>query len=529
MQRITIFTWLLLAGLSSGVLAEQRPNIVFVFADDWGRYASAYAKLEPGGPSDLVSTPNFDKVAEEGVLFTQAYVNAPSCTPCRSSLLSGQHFWRTGLGAILQGAVWDDKIPSYPLLLEQSGYHIGHTYKVWSPGTPADQPHGGRRTAFNSAGRKFNAFSQNVAKSQDKEAGKQQLLQEVRENFSAFIAQREAEQPFCYWFGPTNCHRKWIQGSGKQHWGLEPDGLRGKLPAYLPDVPEVREDFCDYLGEVQAFDAGLGVILEELETRGLAGNTMLVISGDHGIPGIPRGKCNLYDLGTRVSLAIRWPGRTGTGLVVDDFVSLPDLAPTFLEAAGLAIPNVMTARSLVPILAARRSGIVDPTRDHVVVGRERHVAAARTGNLPYPQRALRTADFLYIRNFKPDRYPMGIAPEFGLPADKPWPTFEQLRENTFTAFGDLDASPTKAWMLTHQDQADVMSDITLTLGLRPEEELFDLRSDPHHMRNLANAADYAQVKQQMSERLMNILRTTGDPRVTGSGDKFDQPPFTSIR
>jgi N-sulfoglucosamine sulfohydrolase len=262
MKLRTLALWL--ASLSSllEARADERPNIVMAFADDWGRYASAYAQLEPGGPADLVSTPNFDRIAADGILFTQAYVNAPSCTPCRSSLLSGQYFWRTGMGAILQGASWDDRIPSYPLELEKAGYKIGHTYKVWSPGTPADRPHGGKRTSYNSAGRKFNGFSQYVDESQDPLLARQELLDEVRGNFQSFLDDRGDDQPFCYWFGPTNCHRKWIQGSGKKHWGLDPDQLAGKLPAYLPDVEEVREDFCDYLGEAQAFDLGLGVILD---------------------------------------------------------------------------------------------------------------------------------------------------------------------------------------------------------------------------------------------------------------------------
>jgi N-sulfoglucosamine sulfohydrolase len=460
-------------------------------------------------------------------LFTQAYVNAPSCTPCRSSLLSGQYFWRTGLGAILQGAIWDDKIPSYPLELEKTGYTIGHTYKVWSPGTPADQPHGGKRTSYNSAGRKFNGFSQYVTQSSDKQRARQELLDEVRGNFTSFLAEVADEQPFCYWFGPTNCHRRWIQGSGKALWGLEPNELKGKLPTYLPDVPEIREDFCDYLGEVQAFDAGLGVLLDELEKRGLAGNTIVVVSGDHGIPGIPRGKCNLYDLGTRVPLVVRWPGKTGSGLVVDDFVCLPDLAPTFLEVAGVEVPQVMTGRSLVPVLQAGKSGQVDPQRDAVIVGRERHVAAARTDNLPYPQRAIRTAAFLYIRNFKPERYPMGTAPGFGLP-DGDLPSYEELRDHTFGAFGDLDASPTKAWMLTNRHESQVEQQVQLTMGLRPSEELFDIRQDPHHLKNLANDPTYAKIKEQLSARLMAELETTGDPRITTDGETFENPPFTSV-
>ncbi len=516
------------AGLAPQAMSQQRPNIVFAFADDWGRYASAYAQLEPGGPSDLVSTPNFDKVAAEGALFTQAYVNAPSCTPCRSSLLSGQYFWRTGLGAILQGAVWDDNIPSYPLELEKAGYKIGHTYKVWSPGTPVDQPHGGQRTAFNSAGRQFNNFSQYVAKSENKSQAKQTLLDEVRNNFESFLKECPPDQPFCYWFGPTNCHRKWIQGSGKEHWGLDPEQLIGKLPAYLPDVPEVRQDFCDYLGEVQAFDAGLGVLLSELENRGLAQQTIVVVSGDHGIPGVPRGKCNLYDLGTRVSLAIKWPGTVSAGRVVDDFVCLPDLAPTFLEAGGVAVPSVMTARSLTNVLTATASGLIDASRDHVIVGRERHVEKARTGELPYPQRAIRTADYLYIRNFKPDRYPMGTAPGFGLP-EGDLAAFEDLREDTFAAFSDLDASPTKAWMLTHRDVPSVQQQVVLTFGLRPSEELFDIRRDPNHMHNLADDPDFSTAKQQLSARLLQVLESTGDPRVVGAGDAFDAPPYVKAK
>ncbi|MCX6853558.1 MAG: sulfatase-like hydrolase/transferase, partial [Verrucomicrobia bacterium] len=127
---------LILATLSCSAFAATKPNILFFFADDCGKYASIYAEVEGrGGINDVVRTPNFDKIARQGVLFRNAHVNAPSCTPCRSSLLSGQYFWRTGRGAILQGAVWDDKIPAYPLLLRDAGYHIGKSYKVWGPGT----------------------------------------------------------------------------------------------------------------------------------------------------------------------------------------------------------------------------------------------------------------------------------------------------------------------------------------------------------------------------------------------------------
>lgn len=502
----------------------KRPNILFAFADDWGRYASVYGKIEPGGPNDIISTPHFDRVAEEGVLFRNAFVNAPSCTPCRSSLLSGQHFWRTGRAAILQGAIWDGSVPSYPLALHANGYHIGHTYKVWSPGSPANAPYGAAKFAFNRRGSKFNGFSQRVSGAEDIEAAKKSLFDEVRGNFLDFLRSREGDQPFCYWFGPTNCHRKWIQGSGKEIWGLNPDDLKGKMPPFLPDAHVVREDFADYLGEAQAFDAALGVLIEELEKIGELDNTLIAVSGDHGIPGFPNGKCNLYDFGAAVPLAIRWPGGAKAGRIVDDFVSLPDLAPTFLEAAGEKPFDVMTGRSLVEVLKSDKSGQVDPSRDAVLIGRERHVAAARTGNLPYPQRAIRTKDFLYIRNFMPDRWPMGTGPGYGAPA-APMPSLDTLTNNTFAAFGDLDASPTKAWIATHPDEGDGRF-FNIAFGRRPSEELYDLRVDPHQTRNVADKLKYAETTQQLSDRLMKVLKETGDPRVTGDGSTFDKPPFS---
>ena len=143
--------------------AAKRPNILFVFADDWGQQAGIYAHvLGKGGINDLAKTPNFDKLAKSGVLFKNAFVNAPSCTPCRSSILSGRNFWETGRGAILQGAVWDEEISTWPLLLKDSGYHIGYTYKVWSPGNPRDAGIGGTANAFVKSGAKFNGFSQYV-------------------------------------------------------------------------------------------------------------------------------------------------------------------------------------------------------------------------------------------------------------------------------------------------------------------------------------------------------------------------------
>ena len=499
--------------------ADSRPNILFLFADDWGYFASAYQKVDgPKSIQAVVKTPNFDRIAREGVLFTRAHVTAPSCTPCRSSLLSGQYFWRTGLGAILSGARWDANIPSYPLLLRNAGYHIGYSYKVWSPGTPANAPYGTNATAYNKAGGDINRFSQLVTAAPDKEAKKREIYQQVADNFTQFLGDRKPSQPWCFWYGPTLTHRPYQRGSGQGIWGISPDSIRGRLPAFLPDNETVREDMSDYLGVAQAFDASVGMILKKLEETGELENTLIVMSGDHGMPGVPRGKGNLYDFGTHVALAARWGGKIPPGRVVEDFVNLMDLAPTFLEAAGERPPEVMTGRSLMNVLTSTKRGQVDSSRTFVITGRERHVDTARAGNLPYPHRAIRTKDFVYIRNFAPDRWPMGS------PAES-MPDFNALWNNSRVAFADMDGSPTKAWLVTHGTESEAKPFFELAFGRRPAEELFDLKQDPDEIKNVADNPRYAEVKQKLADQLMEELRRTSDPRVTGDGSTYDKPPF----
>ena len=526
-KRLVFLFGLLVTGLCADALAAgSRPNILFAFADDWGRYASAYAKLDgSGGINDALQTPNFDRVAREGVLFRRAFVSAPSCTPCRSALLSGQHFWRTGRGAILRGAVWDGSNPAYPLMLRHAGYHIGETYKVWSPGTPNDAPYGAGQYAYEKAGSKFNQFSQNVtrmvAEGMSIAAARQVLYDEVGANFDAFLADRKPGQPFCYWFGPTQVHRKWIKGSGTALWGIDPDSLQGKMPPFLPDVPEVRQDLADYFGEIQSFDAGLGLLLKKLEAIGELDNTLVVVSGDHGAPGFPHGKCNLYDFGSSVPLAIRGAGTKG-GRVVDDLITLPDLAPTFLELGGVNIPEVMTGRSLLPLLNSTKSGQVDPARDAVFIGRERHVENARADFAPYPQRAIRTHDFLYIINFRPDRWPLGDP--YRLDGVNP-PSVEELTGETRVSLPDEDAGPTKAWLVGVRNDPKWKAHFDWVYGRRPREELYDLKADPHQAKNVAADPKYAKARADLEKRLMDELQRTGDPRLVDHGKFFETPPL----
>lgn len=508
-------------------LGKDRPNILFLFADDWGRYASIYGEATPGGINDVVQTPTFDRIARQGVLFNSNHVSAPSCTPCRSALLTGQHFWRTGTGSILLGATYPAELPSFPALLRNAGYHIGYTYKVWGPGTPANSPFT-RDEAYAKAGSKFNQFSQNTSRAMaagaTMEEAKEVLFDEVRTNFRAFLADQEKGQPFCYWFGPTNVHRKWTKGSGKALWGIDPDNLKGKMPPFLPDVHEVRQDLADYFGEIKAWDEAMALIIEELKATGQLDNTLIAISGDHGAPGFPYGKCNLYDFGTGVPLAIAGPGVNG-GRVVDDLTSLTDIAPTFLAAAGLDVPEVMTGRSLWPVLESDKSGLVDEKRTRVFTGRERHVDNARADFKPYPQRCLRTHDFALIVNFRPERWPMGDPYRLG-EGENP-PSVEELEGNTRVTLPDEDAGPTKAWLVTARGQDTWKDHFEWVYGQRPRFELYDLKKDPHESANVAGDPEYAAVLKKMEAELMAELEATGDPRLINDGEFYETPPMSA--
>ena len=395
--------------------------------------------------------------------------------------------------------------PSYPLLLRDAGYHIGKSYKVWSPGAPVDAPYGGQQHAYEKAGRDFCDFSENATKlvreGMTFAAAKEKILAQVHDNFDAFLADRKPGQPFCYWFGPTLTHRKWEKGSGKALWGIEPDAIKGRLPKFMPDVPEVRADFTDYMGEIQAWDAGIGVLVKKLEAIGELDNTLIVISGDHGMPGVPGGKCNLYDFGVGVALIARVPGGKG-GRVVDDFVNLMDLAPTFLETGGVKPPGVMTGRSLLNVLRSDKTGLVDPARTWVITGRERHVDDAREGSLPYPHRALRTADFLYVRNFAPTA---GRWAARSSPAKPICRRPRRSRRTRVVAFADMDASPTKAWLVSQYGEPKWQWHYDYAFGKRPGEQLFDLRNDPDQTVNVAADPKYAKTRADMEQRLMGEL------------------------
>ncbi len=440
-----------------------RPNIVLAIADDWSfPHAGVY-----GDPT--VSTPHFDRISREGARFTHAFTAAPSCTPSRAALLTGQAVHRLEQGGNLHGFL-PKEYAAYPDLLEQAGYSVGSAGKGWGPGR--FEP-GGR--VRNPAGPPF-------------------------KNFDDFMQRRAQGSPFVFWFGSTDPHRPYEPGTGAQS-GLKTDGVR--VPRFLPDTPEVRSDLLDYYFEVQRFDRDLGHIIETLERAGELDNTIIIVTSDNGMP-FPRAKANVYDGGARVPLAIRGPGVVRAGAVVDSFVSLADVAPTVLESAGLKPLDAMTGRSLLPLLR----GESQPGRDRVFIERERH-ANVRRGDLSYPVRAIRTNDYLYIRNFRADR----------------WPAGDPERYVAVGPYGDIDGSPSKSLLLDRQTEPAIAPYFQLAMAKRPGEELYDLRGDPHQVENVAGRPAHRAPQQRLREELDRWMRETGDPRATADDDRWDRFPY----
>jgi arylsulfatase A-like enzyme len=461
---------LILAGAAAPQDAPRRPNILLCIADDWGwPHAGAY-----GDP--VVKTPHFDRVAREGVLFRQAFASSPSCTPSRNALLSGQWHWRLGPGANLH-STWDEKTPVYPLLLQAAGYHVGHWRKSFGPGRLDNWKE-------HPAGRNY------------------------PKGFGEFLAARPSKDaPFCFWMGSSDPHREYDPGSGARS-GIDPSKIR--LFPHLPDAPEVRSDVADYYFEVQRFDSDVGKALAELERIGELEHTIVAITSDNGMP-FPRCKANLYDSGNRMPLAIRWGQAVRGGRETRELVSTTDLAPTFLEAAGVPVPPVMTGRSLLPIL---RGAPETAPRPFVLMGKERHTPGQERPSMGgTPMRAIRTQDHLYIRNYEPDRWPAG-SPD------------HELTTRPGAWLSDCDNGPTKSYMDEHREKDGVHRRAwDLAFAKRPSEELYDLRSDPDQLTNVAGDAAQSATRAALAKLLEDELRRTGDPRVVGGAERFDEYPY----
>jgi len=450
-----------------------------MIADDWNwNHAGAYG-------CTWIRTPTFDRVAREGLLVRHCFTSNPKCSPCRASILTGRNTWQLEEACCHYG-IFPAKFPVYPDLLEAAGYFVGFTGKGWGPG---DFQAGGFRR--NPAGTAFQNH-----KLRPPRPGISTT--DYAANFAEFLRQRPAGKPFCFWLGTYEPHRVYDEDAGIRS-GRNPDEVI--VPAYLPDDRVVRRDLLDYALEVEWADAQFGRALQVLEEAGELDTTVIIITSDHGMP-FPRVKGQIYEDGFRLPMAIRWGKKIRPGRVLEDFVNVRDLAPTFLELAGVPIPPEMTGKSLVPQLLSEKSGWIDPSRNVMLVGKERH-DLGRPYDWGYPVRALRTPEYLFVHNYEPDRWPAG---------------------NPETGYGNCDDGPTKSLLIERRDRF-----YELAFGKRPEFELYRISEDPACLHNLAGDPQYAELLRQFHAQLDALLKQEGDPRAEGRGAIFESYRYVGPR
>ncbi len=473
---------LLFALFANAANAAERPNILFAIADDWGKHASAYG-------TKWVKTPAFDRVAKDGILFNNAYTPNAKCAPSRACILTGRNSWQLKEAAN-HICYFPPEFKGWGEALAENGWNVGHTLKGWGPGVAKDA----QGTTRQMTGKAYN--SRKATPPTDEISNN-----DYAGNFADFLDAAPAGKPWAFWCGAVEPHRGYEFGSGVAKGGKKLSDI-DRVPGYWPDNETTRNDLLDYAFEVEHFDTHLGRMLAELEKRGLLANTLVVVTSDHGMP-FPRGKGNAYEFSNHVPLAAMWPGGiTKPGRVVDDAVSFIDLAPTFIEVAGLKWAQTGMAespgRSLTDIFRSEKSGLVNPARDHVLIGKER-TDIGRPNDVGYPIRGIVKNDWLYLKNFEPTRWPAG---------------------NPETGYLDCDAGATKSFILDAHRANPADPSWALCFGIRPSEELYDLAKDPDCLRNLAKTDDAKRT--ELSATLTADLKAQGDPRIIGDGSIFDR-------
>jgi N-sulfoglucosamine sulfohydrolase len=485
LRRSTSLGVALLAGAALVIPASSeptppRPHLLFAIADDWSfGHAGAYG-------CSWVKTPNFDRVAKDGLLFANAYTPCGKCSPSRASILTGRNPWQLKAAAN-HWPVFPSEFKTWPEALGGLGYFVGATGKTWAPGEAKDAE--GRTRQM--AGRPFNARKApppTEAIGHNDYAG----------NFADFLDAAPAGQPWCFWYGSTEPHRDYAFGSGATKGGKQPAEI-DRVPGYWPDNETVRQDLLDYAFEVEHFDRHLGRMLDLLEQRGLRSNTLVVVTSDNGMP-FPRAKGYAYEESDHLPLAMMWPaGIREPGRKVEDYISFIDFAPTFVAVAGLTWEQTGLApaagHSLTDLFANQPARV----RDHVLIGKERN-DTGRPGDAGYPIRGIVKGGQFYLHNFAPDRWPGG---------------------NPETGYKDTDDSPTKTEVLATREDPERKHFWDLCFGMLSAEQFYDLRTDPDALTNLASRLDTTALRDQ----LFTELKAQADPRLAGQPEVFEAEPY----
>ncbi len=486
----------------------SRPNILIAISDDQSFAHTSFAGCE------FVNTPGFDRVAKNGVYFTCCFAGSPGSAPSRGSLVTGRYHWQNEQSG-QHASSWMKKYVPFVDMLRADGYHTGFTGKGVDPFQYARNESDSLWRQENAAGESYNFIQYRKDDPSDERTADGISAVNYYANFCDFMQKRKTGQPFYFWYGAHEPHRAYEQDSWKRN-GKSPETV--EVPEFLPDEEIIRGDLLDYAVEIEWFNLHLTRILNYLDSIGELDNTIVIVTGDNGMP-FPGAKANCFEYGAHVPLAVSYPKGFPAGRLVDDPVSFVDFAPTILEMTGIKSTGMlpMSGKSIVKILESNKSGTVDATKKYIYSGRERH-SSSRWNNLGYPQRAIRSSDYLFIWNAKPERWPAGAPQAIKTGTDELLPMFGMDEKGNFHsewAYTDIDASPTKSYMVENHANARIESFFNHAVERRPEYELYDIKKDPGCLNNLTGDPAYTGIEKELKAALFDELTVSGDPRVIG--------------
>lgn len=487
-----VFLSFFLMGCMQSATEEVKPNILFCIMDDASVHMGAYGYK-------WVNTPAFDRLASEGVLFTNAYTPNAKCAPSRSAILTGRNSWQLEEAAnhVLN---FPAKFKTFPEVLRENGYYTALTGKGWGPGnsgTIDGEPRLLIGEEYNQI--KTTPWAKHISNT------------DYAANFEKFLDDMEEGKSWFFWYGAHEPHNYYEHGAGQRVGNKKLSDI-DSVPAYWPDNEIVRTDMLDYGLEIDWADLHLGRMIESLEKRGMLENTIIVMTSDHGMP-FPRSKAQSYKMSNNVPMAIMWPkGIKNPGRKITDMVSFIDFASTFLELAGIPFEksgmHSTPGKSLTDIFNSEQEGQVNPERDVVLVGKERH-DYSRPKNQGFPIRGIASKDYLYLYNYDISLWPAGN-PEIG--------------------YLDIDGGPTKTEILRMFRSGENDFYWKLSMGKRESnEEFYNIGNDVDCMTNLASNPDYAALKQKMKTRMETMLKEQEDPRMFGNGDIFNSYGYSQER
>lgn len=489
--------------------AAGKLNILFAISDDQSYDHNSFSG------SRFIKTPAFDQIAREGVFFKNCIAGSPGCAPSRSSIVTGRYPWQNEQSG-QHASSWMKQYVSFVDLLSRNGYHTGYTGKGVDPFQYARDETDTLWRNGNAAGKSFNAIRYKVGDVSDTRPAKGISNINYFQNFVDFLNKKKDDQPFFFWYGALEPHR----GFEKDSWKKTNKKLADvDVPAFLPDDAIIRGDLLDYAVEIEWFDYHLQQMLEYLKQKGELENTIVIVTSDNGMA-FPRAKANGYEYGIHVPFAVRFPKMFPGGRIIEDSVSFVDIAPTILELSGTSSDGMkpITGISRVSLLKNERPPANIVAAKYVYSGRERH-SFSRYLNWGYPQRIIRSKEFLLVWNMKPERWPAGD-PQAINPKNKPelFPRYGIDKNGHYHsdwAFTDIDAGPSLSFIVENNADQNVYPFFKWATDKRPEFELYDILKDPACLADLCGKAAYKETENEMKNALRAELLRTKDPRIAG--------------